>query len=181
MPLLVGADQKHRWLRAHATANSNNKNMYGWLFGCWNRGVVTHHTVRLVRAMVLVFIDGVVHVSYMASASQGIEITNRPTCRLVSCGMPPSVLTAIVVTSRDVLTCTCDEGTTDGRMSCADGGSLSSVSTCSVALVRDATTGESSGNCHHLGSGFPLDGGLCSSMAPLDVVFFDQVDEKTSE
>ena len=59
--------------------------------------------------------------SYVASALQGIEITNTPTGYPVSCGMPPSVLNATVdrtgaaeVTSGDVVTYTCDEGTTDG-------------------------------------------------------------------
>ena len=111
------------------------------------------------------FIDGVVHVSvscdavvsltqasyvhetaytcassgsYVASASQGIEITNTPTGYRVSFGMPPSVLNATVnrtaqaaraaeVTSGDVVTYTCDEGTTDGGV--FDGNTLFSI-TC---------------------------------------------------
>ena len=74
---------------------------------------------------------------------------------------------ATEVTSGDVVTYTCDEGTTDGGVFDGDtyillnslvrgGGPFSSVSTRSeltfpfVALVGDATTGVSSGNCHHL-------------------------------
>lgn len=101
--------------------------------------------------------------SYVVSASQGVEISNTPTCYPVSCGVPPSVLNATVdrtteVTFGDVVTYTCDEGTTDGgvfdgntffSITCSDGGSFTSVSTCSeptfsfVAVVRDATTASS--------------------------------------
>ena len=57
-------------------------------------------------------------VSYVASASQGMEISNTLACSLANCGLPPSVLNATVdqtaeVTLGDVVTHTCDERTTD--------------------------------------------------------------------
>jgi len=100
---------------------------------------------------------------YDIVSPQGVEISNTPTCYPVSCGVPPTVLNATAdrtseVTFGEAVTFSCDEGTTDGgvfdgntffTITCSDGGSFSTVSTCSVptfsfvAVVKDATTGSS--------------------------------------
>ena len=103
-----------------------------------------HELIEASAFFLSAFIDGVVHVScdavvsltqasfvhetaytcassgsYVACASQGIEITNTPTGYPVSFGMPPSVLNATMdrtaraaraaeVTSGDVVTYTCE-------------------------------------------------------------------------
>ena len=84
------------------------------------------------------FVDGVVHVScdsghsltqtsyvheiaytctssgsYVVSASQGVEISNTPTCYPVSCGVPPSVLNAIVDRTTAVTTWSSSDDCTD--------------------------------------------------------------------
>ena len=56
--------------------------------------------------------------SHVVSASQGVEISNTPACYPVSCGVPPSVLNAIVDRTTAVTTwsssddCTTFGGTT---------------------------------------------------------------------
>ena len=113
----------------------------------------------------------------VASASQGLEISNTLACYLVSCGMSPSVLNATAdqtaeVTFGDVVTHTCDERTTDGgvfdgstffSIICSNSGSSTSVSTCSeptfsfVAVVKRCDRWlESCRNCSHVGDGVPF-------------------------
>ena len=81
--------------------------------------------------------------------------------------MPPSVLNATVdrtaeVTFGDVVTHTCDEGTTDGgvfdgntffSITCSDGGSFTGVSTCSEPTFSFVAVAVQCGAIHHEWSG----------------------------
>ena len=134
---------------------------------------VSRHLPMLLRRPQPRFVDGIVHVScdsghsltqtpyvheiaytctsfgsHVVSASQGVEISNTPTCHPVSCGVPPSVLNAIVDRTTAVTTWSSSDDCTDSAATLCSNLQCVAISCSGGSFVPDGLYGFKLGQCH---------------------------------